>query len=111
MHRNDPKYSPILWWPQKNIHKIFIPQKILNFLKTPKNVEIKNFEPQKMVRAYVCMKVSEFPPPPWAVKLELFRFSVLHSNITVNMITYFKNTKLFFFLNYKKNLYLKLHTL
>ena len=33
--------------PQKNIHKIFIPQKIFNFLKTPKNIEIQNVEPQK----------------------------------------------------------------
>ena len=57
------KNSPILWWPQKNIHKIFIPQKIFIFLKTPKNIEIQNFEPKKMDRAYVCMKISEYPPP------------------------------------------------
>ena len=46
-------------YPQ-NLHtpKIFI------FLKTPKNIEIQNFEPQKMTRAYVCMKISEYPPPP-----------------------------------------------
>ena len=56
-----PKYSPILWWPPKNIHKIFIPPNILIFLKTPKNIENQNFEPQKMARAYVCMKISEFP--------------------------------------------------
>ena len=37
----------------KNIHKIFIPppppkkKKIFIFLKTPKNIEIQNFEPQK----------------------------------------------------------------
>ena len=31
----------------KNIHKIFIPKKILYFLKTPKNIEIQNFEPPK----------------------------------------------------------------
>ena len=50
----------------KNIHKIFIPQKIFHFLKTPKNIEIQNFEPQKMTRAYVCMNISEYlsPPPP-----------------------------------------------
>ena len=58
-----PKYSPILWWPPKNIHKIFIPPKIFIFLKTPKNIEIQNFEPKKMTRAYVCMKISEYPPP------------------------------------------------
>ena len=43
MQRNDPKYSLILWWPQKSIHKIVAPQKIFIFLKTPKNIEIQNF--------------------------------------------------------------------
>ena len=46
----------------KNIHKIFIPQKIFIFLKTPKNIEIQNSEPPKMTRAYVCMQISEYPP-------------------------------------------------
>ena len=41
------KYSPILWWLQKNIHKIFIPPKIISFLKDPKIIEIQNFEPKK----------------------------------------------------------------
>ena len=59
-----PKYSPFLWWPQKNIHKIFIPQKILIFLKTPQKIEIQNFEPKKMTRSFVYMKISEYPPPP-----------------------------------------------
>ena len=45
----------------KNIHKIFIPQKILFFLKTQKRNGIQNFEPQKMTRAYLCMKISETP--------------------------------------------------
>ena len=58
------KYSPILWWPPKNIHKIFILKKILFFLKTPKIIEIQNFEPKEITRAYVCMKLSEYPPPP-----------------------------------------------
>ena len=46
-------------YPQ-NLHtpKIFI------FLKTQKNIEIQNFEPPKMVRAYVYVKISEYPP--WA---------------------------------------------
>ena len=51
-----------MWWPQKNIHKVFIPKKIFIFLKTQKNIEIQNFEPKKMDRAYVCMKISEYPP-------------------------------------------------
>ena len=41
----------------------FIPKKFLFFLKTQKNIEIQNFEPQKMDQAYVCMKISEDPPP------------------------------------------------
>ena len=49
--------------PPKNIHKIFIPQKILIYLKTPKNTEIQNFEPKKIARADVCVKISEYPPP------------------------------------------------
>ena len=47
---------------QKNIHNIFIPQKIYIFLKTPKNIEIHDFEPKQMTQAYVCMKISEYPP-------------------------------------------------
>ena len=27
-----------------------------------KNIEIQNFEPKKMTRAYVCMKITEYPP-------------------------------------------------
>ena len=59
-----PKYSPILW-SQINIHKIIMPHKIFIFLKTPQNIEIQNFEPKnKMTRAYVCMKIWEYPHPP-----------------------------------------------
>ena len=64
----------------KNLHKIFIPQKIYFFLKTPKNIEIQNFEPQKMTRAYVCMKISEYPPPPPPPGLRLV-FFIFYSNI------------------------------
>ena len=39
-------------YPQ-NLHT----QKIFIFLKTPKNIEIQNFEPKKMGRAYVCVKI------------------------------------------------------
>ena len=62
MYRMTSKYSLILWWPQKNIHKIFIPKKIFIFLKTQKNIEIQNFEPKKMDQAYVCVKISEYTP-------------------------------------------------
>ena len=48
--------------PQKISTKSSYPQKIFIFLKTPKNIEIQDFEPKKMGRAYVCVKISEYPP-------------------------------------------------
>ena len=53
------KLAQFCYDPKKNIHKIFIPQKMFIFLKTQKNIEIQNFEPKKMGRAYVCVKISE----------------------------------------------------
>ena len=47
--------------PQKYPQNLHTPQKIFIFLKTPKNIEIQNFEPQKIGRAYVCLKISEYP--------------------------------------------------
>ena len=70
------KYSPILLRPPKYIHKIFIPPKILIFLKTPKNIEIQNFEPPKMTRAYVCMKILEYPHPRLNPLLHRDAFSI-----------------------------------
>ena len=48
----------------KKSSQYFHTQKIFIFLKTKKNIEIQNFEPKKMGRAYVCMKISKYPPPP-----------------------------------------------
>ena len=48
--------------PKKISTKSSYPKKIFIFLKTPKNIEIQNFEPKKMDRAYVCVKISEYPP-------------------------------------------------
>ena len=45
-------------YPQ-NLHT---PKKYFFFLKTPKNIEIQNFEPQKIARAFVCVKISKYPP-------------------------------------------------
>ena len=47
----------------KDIHNFIILKKIFIFLKTPKNVEIQNFEPQKMVQAYIYLKISEYHLP------------------------------------------------
>ena len=49
--------------PKKISTKCSNPQKIFIFRKTPKNIEIQNFEPKKMGRAYVCVKISEYLPP------------------------------------------------
>ena len=67
-----PKYSQICDDP-KNIHKIFIPQKIFIFLKTPQKIETQNFEPQKndrSLRIYENIRVPPPPPPPpWDVTI------------------------------------------
>ena len=52
--------------PKKISTKSSYPKKIFIFMKTQKNIEIQNFKPpQKMGRAYVCVEISEYPPPPW----------------------------------------------
>ena len=48
--------------PQKISTKSSYPQKIFIFLKTPKNIEIQNFDPKKIARAFLCAKISEYPP-------------------------------------------------
>ena len=49
--------------PKKYPENFHTPKNIY-FSESPKNIEIQNFEPKKMDRAYVCMKISEYPPPP-----------------------------------------------
>ena len=48
---------------QKDIHKIFIPQKIFIFLKTLKGIEIQNFEPQNGASPRMNENII-VPPPP-----------------------------------------------
>ena len=59
-----PKYKPILWWPPPplNIHKISFPKNIYFFWKSPKILKFKILNPPKMAQAYVCLKISEYPP-------------------------------------------------
>ena len=71
LHRNDPQTSPFCDDPKKISTKSSYPKKIFIFLKTPKNIEIQNFEPKKMDRAYVYVKrkyqstpTPPHPPPP-----------------------------------------------
>ena len=47
--------------PKKYPQNLHTPQKIYIFLNTLKNIEIQNFEPQKIALAYVCVKISEYP--------------------------------------------------
>ena len=63
----------------KNIHKVSYPPKML--IKTRKNIEIQNFEPPKMTRAYVCMKMFENTPPP-PVVLYFIPFNLI-CNMTI----------------------------
>ena len=48
----------------KDIHKIFIPQKIFIFLKTLKGIEIQNFEPQNGASPRMNENIIVPPPPP-----------------------------------------------
>ena len=57
--------------PKKYPQNFDTPKNYSFFLKTPKNIEIQNFDPppppkkkKKKARAYVCVKISELPPPP-----------------------------------------------
>ena len=52
--------------PQKYPQNVYT-QKNIHFSETLKNLEIQKFDPQNMDRAYVCIKISEYPaphPPP-----------------------------------------------
>ena len=48
----------------KDIHKIFIPQIFLFFLKTLKGIEIQNFEPQNGASLRMNENIIVPPPPP-----------------------------------------------
>ena len=48
----------------KDIHKIFIPQKIFIFLKTLKGIAIQNFEPQNGASLRMNENIIVPPPPP-----------------------------------------------
>ena len=47
----------------KDIHKIFIPQKLYIFLKTLKGIEIQNFEPKNGASPRMNENIIEPPPP------------------------------------------------
>ena len=65
LHRNDPQTSPILRWPQKNIHKIYIPPKNINFSENPKKYWNSEFWTQKNGPSLrMCENIIVPPPPP-----------------------------------------------
>ena len=49
--------------PRKYPQNLHTPQKILIFLKTPKNIEIQNFEPQKNEPSLRLCENIRVPPP------------------------------------------------
>ena len=57
----------------QNYEDFQAPNKYYPIFENPQNTEIPNFEPPKMARAYICMNISEYPPPPppWAACLAL----------------------------------------
>ena len=59
-----PKYSQILLWPPPPLisTKSWYPNFFSFFWNPPKNLKFKFSNPQKMIRAYDCMKISEYPP-------------------------------------------------
>ena len=71
--------------PKKYPQNLHTPKKYY-FSENPKNIEIQNFEPPKMTRAYVCMKISEYPPGDQKAKFQLFQNMVM-MHIKLNGIT------------------------
>ena len=49
-HRNDPKNSPVGDGSKQIYTKILIPPKIFTFMKTPKHIKIKNFDPKILAK-------------------------------------------------------------
>ena len=64
-----PKFSPILWWPIKTIHRIFTPQKIFIFWKPQKILIFKILNPKNdpSLRMYENIRV-----PPGAISHRFF---------------------------------------
>ena len=67
IYRPGPFLGLTFWYfvmTPKDIHKIFIPQKIFIFLKTLKGIEIQNFEPQNGASLRMNENIIVPPPPP-----------------------------------------------
>ena len=63
---------------QKSYPQNLYTQKNIYFSETPQTIEIQNFKPPKIARAYVCMKISEYPSPILGFKcLTLLKIEVI----------------------------------
>ena len=58
IYRNDPQKVPRFMMNSVKIHNSIIPPKIFIFLKTPKNIEIQNFEPPKWSKLSVTSHIN-----------------------------------------------------
>ena len=94
----------------KDIHKIFIPQKIFIFLKTLKGIEIQNFEPQN--GASLRMNENIIVPPPSTLSLQIetgaggVQTQITDKNSDKGVYCWFFATILYFFTVQKgRNIY------
>ena len=65
---------------KKNIHKIFIPPKYYFFLKTPQNIEIQTFDPQKWPEPTYVWKYQS-APWDWSAPLLFTYWNVSYLNL------------------------------
>ena len=91
LHRNYPKYSPILWWPPKKIHKIFTPQKIFIFWKSKKILKFKILNPKKWSEPTYVWKFLSTPPGLHDLLLHSL-MEVVHNHATSNLAIYSNET-------------------
>ena len=78
------KTSPILLW---YIHKIFIPPKIMIFLKPPKILKFKILNPQKWSQpTYIYENLSPPPLPPPPTHTHSWGIRVWKADVTKNKI-------------------------
>ena len=105
MHRNDPldivKFCDD---PKKYPQNPHTPKNII-FSEYPKNIEIPNYKPTKITRAYVCMKISEYPPGVLPVPGErlLFRcfISKLYSCSSILLVSVNSRSFYHIFINHE----------
>ena len=79
----------------KNIHKIFIPQKIFIFLKEPKKLKFRILNKKK--KNWLSLRMCEnirVPPPPWdllSFDVTCIQFHPLYLNCNIQFVTITKS--------------------